>query len=227
MTQIRGGLPQLARRDFLHACAYGVAALVSDPLLLSGSPSHGDTSPQMPATRRAFSLDQNWLFGGKLRDQGALHPRFDDSAFSRVTLPHCVTKLSWQDWKPAHWEDVWIYRRHFALPRRLDRQRLFLQFDSVMTGATPVVNGHVLPQHLGGYLPFEHEITDFVTGDNVLALAVDSRWMNVPPEGSPRGPSSIDYLAPGGILRRARLLSVPQIFLADVYAKPVRVLDAE
>ena len=46
------------------------------------------------------SLDKDWLFGGK-SSVGALEPDFDDSNFERVTLPHTVTRLSWQNWDPA------------------------------------------------------------------------------------------------------------------------------
>jgi beta-galactosidase len=62
------------------------------------------------------------------------------------------------------------------------------------------------PNTLGGYLPFRYEITDWLTGgDNVLAVAVDSRWSNVPPGGAPIRAKRIDYLEPGGIYRSVRL----------------------
>ena len=93
---------------------------------------------------------------------------------------------------------------------------------------TPVINGHPLAQHLGGYLPSHYEITDWLkSGDNVLAVVVDSRWSNVPPEGSPDGPKSIDYLEPGGIFRPVCLRAVPPVFISDVFAKPMKVLDAD
>jgi hypothetical protein len=38
---------------------------------------------------RMLSLDQDWLFGGKL-DPAALQAGFNDTGFSRITLPHCV-----------------------------------------------------------------------------------------------------------------------------------------
>ncbi|MGH9581867.1 MAG: glycoside hydrolase family 2 TIM barrel-domain containing protein, partial [Bryobacteraceae bacterium] len=143
-------------------------------------------------------------------------------------LPHCVTPLSWQNWNPAAWEKVWTCRRNFAVPPAFRGARLFLHFEGVMTSAAPVLNGHALPAHAGGYLPFQREITDLVseTG-NVLAVAVDSRWQSVPPEGSPKGPSSIDYLEPGGIWGSVGLRAVPSVFIKDVFAKPVRVLDLD
>lgn len=212
--------PGCSRREFIRACAWSAAAVASGALVgCVTTPS--ETGP----ASLVFPLDEDWRFGGKFTPD-ARQPGFDDAAFSPVTLPHCVRKLSWQNWDPAEWEDVWIYRRHFSLPRACRNRRVFLHFEGVMVGAQPTLNGHTLPEHLGGYLPFRYEITDWLDeAQNVLALAVDSRWLNVPPEGSPRGPSSIDYLEPGGIHRPAALRVVPQIFLSDVFAKPVAVLE--
>lgn len=178
------------------------------------------------AAQRIVSLDRDWLFGGK-GSKAALQSDFDHSQWSRVTLPHCVTPLSWQNWNPSAWEDVWVYRRHFAVPTDFKGSRYILHFDRVMAGAGPVLNGHSLPQHLGGFLPFEYEVTDLIQeNDNVLAISVDSRWENAPPSGSPKGPRSIDYLLPGGINGSVYLRVVPKIFISDVFAKPVNVLDS-
>ncbi|MBS1855615.1 MAG: glycoside hydrolase family 2 protein [Acidobacteria bacterium] len=214
----------ISRRTFVGTSALGrLAPLALGSLLRTGTAA-ADT-PGGPARYR-LPLDGDWLFGGKLSGD-ALKRGFDDRAFATVELPHCVAKLSWQDWDPAAWHEVWAYRRHFSTPAAFAGRRVFLEFDGVMVGASPVLNDRALPGHLGGYLPFRYEITGMLSGgDNVLAVAVDSRWMNVPPEGSPKGPPSIDYLEPGGILRGVRLFAVPQVFLSDVFAKPVKVLDA-
>lgn len=172
-------------------------------------------------------LDQDWLFGGKFVP-GSNQFNFDDSGYSRVTLPHSVAKLSWENWKPEDWQDIWIYRRHFRVPEQFRGQRLFLDFDRAMTTALPVFNGQALPQHLGGYLPFQYEVTKSVKdGDNVLAVAVNSRWQNVPPDGNPKGAPSVDYLEVGGIPGSVRLRAMPQIFVSDVFAKPVKVLSPD
>ncbi len=202
-------------------------ALASAPILGCRSVSSGEKARHTGPVSRTIPLDRDWLFGGKF-DPAALAPGLDDAAFSRISLPHCVAKLSWQNWEPTVWQDVWIYRRHFTMPEECKGLRTFLHFDGVMVGATPTINGHTLPQHLGGYLPFRYEITDWLTtGDNVLAVAVDSRWSNVPPEGAPVGAKRIDYLEPGGIYRSVRLEAVPRIFISDVFAKPVKVLDVD
>ena len=180
------------------------------PVLKSWGEKRHLVAGKSGAAQRVLSLDRDWLFGGK-SSAAALEEDFDDGTFSRVTLPHCVTPLSWQKWDPSTWEDVWIYRRHFAMLSGLSGLRFFLHFDRVMAGASPVVNSHALPQHLGGFLPFEYEITDLIREkDNILAVSVDSRWKNAPPSGSPGGPRSIDYLLPGGINGSVTLRAFPR-----------------
>jgi beta-galactosidase len=216
-----------SRRDFIRSCALGSAALASGSVLGFFGASRARAALPMGAAHYLFALDQNWLFGGKWNgDANFLMPGYDETNFANVTLPHCVAKLSWEGFAPVEWSGVWVYRRHFGSREEFKNRRVFLDFDGIMTGATPVLNGQALPQHLGGYLPFHYEITDLLAAQNVLGVAIDSRWMNVPPDGYPKGPNAIDFLEPGGIVRSVKLRAVPHIFISDVFAKPVKVLDA-
>lgn len=211
----------VTRRTFLEGCAATALAAAPHARALAAAPSTAVSA----AAQRILSLDADWLFDGRLQP-GATDPAFNDSYFSTVDLPHTVTPLSWQNWDPASWQDAWIYRRHFNIPPQFLGLRLFLHFDRVMAGATPVVNGSNLEPHLGGFLPFDREITSVVRpGGNVLALAVDSRWLNVPPSGSPRGPAAVDYLLPGGITGSVQLRAVPAIFIRELFAQPSNVLS--
>ncbi|MGH7978708.1 MAG: glycoside hydrolase family 2 protein, partial [Limisphaerales bacterium] len=217
-----------SRRDFIKTCSIGTAALASGSVLGFFGGAKARAASYAGAARYSFSLDQNWLFGGRWNgDSNYLQPGYDESGFEKVTLPHCVAKLSWEGWVPDDWAGVWVYRRHFAARDEFKNRRVFLDFDGVMSRAMPVLNGHALPEHLGGYLPFHYEITSLLGGKNVLGVAIDSRWLSVPPDGYERGPDEIDFFEPGGIVRSVRLRAVPQIFIADVFAKPVKVLDAD
>jgi beta-galactosidase len=170
-----------------------------------------------------YELNQGWLFGGEYTP-GSAEPGYDDSGFGRVTLPHTVVPLSWGRWDPAAWEKVWIYRRHLD-GGLLAGGRVFVDFGGVMACATAVLNGTPLGTHQGGYLPWPVELTGHLaSGDNVLAVIVDSRCLPVPPHGGAGGARAVDFLQPGGIYRDAALRVVPDIFLADVFAKPVDVL---
>jgi beta-galactosidase len=219
---------QFSRRGFIKTCSLGTAALASGSVLGFFGGATARAASAAGAARYLFSLDQDWLFGGRWNgDSNFLQPGYDESNFAPVTLPHCVAKLSWQGWTTDDWAGLWVYRRHFAAREEFKNRRIFLDFDGVMTRAVPVFNGQALPDHIGGYLPFHYEITNLVKKKNVLGVAIDSRWLSVPPEGYEKGPNQIDFLEPGGIVRSVRLRAVPQIFIADVYAKPVKVTDAD
>ncbi|MBV9502034.1 MAG: hypothetical protein JO138_21900 [Acidobacteriaceae bacterium] len=210
---------QTSRREWIKNSVAGTAALSFTPTI------HAHHNQTRGAANRSVLLNQDWLFSSE-PDPSALQPEFDDRAFARITVPHSVAPLSWQNWNPQSWEKICTYRRRFPLPRDLTGHRVFIEFEHVMIAATAVINGHKLPEHRGGFLPFGYEITDFCKEDNVLAMTVDSRWLNIPPEGSPKGPKSIDYLLPGGITGSVRLLAFPQAFIRDVFATPLNVLSS-
>jgi len=167
-----------------------------------------------------------WRFGPATA--GSDRPEFDDSGFTEVTLPHTVVPLSWRDWDPSAWERVWMYRKRFDAPPGVGGRRVFLDFAAAMTRATVTLNGAEVTDHLGGYLPFSAEISGLLRPrGNVLAVRLDSGFnLNVPPGRPAPAPSvSVDYWQPGGIYREVRLRVVPRVFLADVFAQPVSVLD--
>ena len=216
-----------SRREFIRTCTLGTAALASGSVLGFFDNSKAKAASPVGAAGYLFSLDQNWLFGGQWNgDADYLNPGCDEKRFTTVTLPHCVSKLSWQGWIPEDWSGVWVYRRHFSSLPEFKNRRVFLDFDGVMTRVMPTFNGHALPDHIGGYLPFHYEVTNLLEEKNVLGVALDSRWLNVPPDGSPKGPNAIDFLEPGGIVRSIRLRAVPQIFISDLFAKLVNVLQS-
>lgn len=208
-----------SRRKFIQDCAVGIAVLGSGPLLAFTDPGN----KKGPA-RRVIPLNQNWLFGGKM-DPSSLGQNFSDKGFSPVTLPHCVTDLSWHDWDVTSWQTAWAYSNHFSFPKELMGMRVFLHFEGVLVGTYPSINGHQLTPHYGGYLPFSYEITEWVhAGENTLLTGVDARWSNVPPDGHPDGANRVDFLEPGGIHREVWLEAVPKVYISDVFAKPVDVL---
>ena len=216
--------PAISRRKFVQV---GSATAVLAPLAscLDWTPPKAWCAQASGAARRVLALDRGWLFEGK-STAAALDPAYDDSAFTHVTLPHTVADLSWRNWSPSAWEDLFVYRRHFAAPAAGRGMRVFVHFDRVMASATPVVNGYSLEPHAGGFLPFAREITGILNEkENVLAVAVDSRWLNVPPAGSPRGAAAVDYLLPGGITGSVELRALPAVFLREIFAKPVDVLE--
>lgn len=221
---------QVARRGFLKAGAAGALAVAGWSLVGSraaraatSSPSATQGAGRAGAAARTLPFNAGWRFGPSSTGSG--QPGFDDADFLPVTVPHCVTPLGWRDWDAATWEKVWTYRRRFDAPEDASRMRTFIDVTGAMTTARATFNGHALPEHLGGYLPFSYELTDHLTaGGNLLAVDIDATWQNVPPDGSEGGAYKVDYFEPGGLYRDVSLRMVPQVFIADLFAKPVDVL---
>ena len=168
-----------------------------------------------------------WLFGPAA--EGSSLPGFDDGGLAPVTLPHTVTPLSWQNWNPAAGSGCGC-TGSTSTPARggPGRPRVFLDVGAALTHSTVTLNGTEVGDYLGGYLPFSSELTGLVEpAGNVLAVRLDSTFnLNVPPQRpAPAMSTSVDFWQPGGIYRDVRLRVVPAVFLADVFAKPVNVLD--
>ncbi len=205
-----------------RAGAADTRTAINDAALQAAQP--GQTTG--PAAR-IEPFGTGWLFGPAAA--GSDQPGFDDGTLATVTLPHTVVPLSWQDWAPSRWERIWVYRKHFDAPAGLGGMWVFLDFAAALTHATVTVNGTQVADHLGGYLPFSAEVTGHLRPKgNVLAVTLDSTFnLDVPPDrAAPYISTSVDFWQPGGIYRDVSLRAVPQIFLADVFAKPVNVLDA-
>jgi len=208
---------QLDRRRFLQRAGTGLAGLT----LLTKLPVHG--YEKIVSLRRVYPLNHNWLYREQAQPN-ATGKAFDDSGFKRVTIPHTNKLLPWHGFDDKEYEFVSIYRRHFKLPVELKDRRVFVDFGGVMTAATVWINGERLGEYRGGYTPFSFELTPHLNwrGDNVLAVEVDStERKDIPPFGG-----EIDYLTFGGMYRDVTLRVVPQVFIENVFARPVDVLGA-
>ncbi|HKR21533.1 MAG TPA: glycoside hydrolase family 2 TIM barrel-domain containing protein [Pyrinomonadaceae bacterium] len=216
MTRDRG--KRINRRRFLQATGAGLAGatLLSQFSKVSVAGAAANSSQ-----RRVFPLNHRWLYSEK-NLPGGTATRFNDSAFTRVTIPHTNKLLPWHGFDDKDYQFVSLYRRHFRMPAGLSGRRVFVDFGGVMTAATVTLNGQKLGEYRGGYTPFSFEVTPQINwrGDNVLAVEVDSTERNdIPPFGG-----DIDYLTFGGIYRDVSLRVVPTAFIANVFAKPVDVL---
>jgi beta-galactosidase len=185
----------MSRRAALRTGVYGSAAVMAGGLGSTAAQAATEATDQAAGqASRTYDFNQGWLFGGEYT-AGAELPGHHDSRFAHVTVPHTVVPLSWADWDYGDWQKRWIYRKHFSGTAVTGAgQRVLLTFDGVMTDATVVLNGTTVATHQGGYLPWTTDITGHrKKGGNVLAVIVDGRWLDVPPDArsrSCRGPTS-------------------------------------
>jgi beta-galactosidase len=203
------------RRKFLKTSSTVVAVAAVSPRLIA--------QQSIQATGRALlPINRGWRFS-KSFSEGATAADFDDSSFERIVVPHTNQRLPWHGFEDKSYEFVSIYRRELKIPAESAGKRVFVDFEGVMTATTVYINGKRLGEYKGGYTPFSFELTDHLNqsgGKNVLALRCDStERSDIPPFGN-----EIDYLTFGGLYREVALRMVPQLYIENVYAKPVNVL---
>jgi beta-galactosidase len=205
----------VSRRGFLALTGAGLVGAVM--IGAAGADSAAGANPVPPS-------DQ-WLFGQFV--PGCTDTTFDGSDLTQVTLPHCVAPLSWSGWQPESWQERWVYRRSFNASAAMRADRTWVRFEGVLTNASLFLNGRLVGEHNGGYLPFEFELTGALGAENVLAVVVDGRWQLDVPPNLPHlsGPATIDFYQPAGIYRSATVYSEPLTRLVDVFARPLDVLS--
>lgn len=118
--------------------------------------------------------------------------------------------------QPGEWL---FYRRSFTPP---PGQRVLLHFGAVDQWARVSVNGVVVGEHTGGYLPFSFDITRFLGDDNVLEVAVRD-WSENRPHA--RGKQRLDrgtiwYTAQSGIWQTVWLEAVPSTYVERLVITP-------
>jgi beta-galactosidase len=203
------------RRDFMKAAT----------TLLATAALHRTDFAQVDVSipgRLMLPMNRGWRYSPSFV-AGGHDLNFDDSKFARVVIPHTNVALPWHGFDDQTYEFVSLYRRRFKLPLEAQGQRVFVDFEGVMTASTVWINGQRLGEYKGGYTPFSFELTPHLNfdGENLLALDVDSlERPDIPPFGN-----QIDYLTFGGIYREVSLRIVPTIYIENIFAQPQNVLS--
>lgn len=131
----------------------------------------------------------------------------------------------------------WVfYQRTVSIPSYMRSQRILLRMAAVTHIAKIYLNGSLVCEHKGGFLPFEAEINDFLKGgENLLTIAVDNRIdHSTLPVGNENGsgmlgsslfPSkssrkrnnpNFDFFNYCGITRPVKIYTTPKHYIKDI-----------
>lgn len=170
---------------------------------------------QLPNTgREVFSMNPAWRFyKGKLDD--AYKMNYNDSSWTVVSLPNGIEYLPTEASGCINYQgEVW-YRKHFTPDEKLQKKKIFLHFEGIMGKSKIFLNGKLLKEHFGGYLPIVIDVTDELKWkeDNVLAVSADNSNDPTFPPGKPQ--EDLDFTYFGGIYRDCWLIAHNNIFITD------------
>lgn len=141
----------------------------------------------------------------------AASPDYDDSAWEKVTIPHCAHI------EPAlcndQWEGIYWYRLPLMVEKEWEGKVVYLEFDGVMQKSEFYVNGQYYFTHEGGYQRFLVPLINKLEFGkvNLIAMRVDNRPTCDFPPGQPL--KSLDFCYYSGIYRSARVVVKERIHI--------------
>ncbi len=184
--------------------------------------------PQLNPARQLVSLDGIWEFKVDFKDEG-FNQNWAASKLDTdldIAVPASYNELFPQREIREHVGWVW-YQRELIVPKGFSGQRYFVRVGAATHEGVLYLNGKELVRHVGGYMPFEAEITDLVApGETaLLTIAVSNILTN---ETIPPGEVQVlktgrkeqyyyhDFFNYAGLARSVSLYSTPRSAIQDI-----------
>jgi beta-glucuronidase len=118
-----------------------------------------------------------------------------------------------QDEKLFYYEGTVWYRRTFNYVKSKPENRVFVYFGAANYESDTYLNKKKLGKHIGGFTPFQYEITQLVKdSSNSLVVKVDNKRKR---EGVPT--LNTDWWNYGGITRDVMIVEEPETFISDYF----------
>ena len=172
--------------------------------------------PQL-ARRGWLNLNGQWEYA--ITDSS----RFPKSFDGQITVPFSPeTELSGVKRQLKSGEYLW-YRRSVELPAEFAGKRILLHFGAVDQEATVWVNSLQVAHHIGGYLPFEADITDAIEGGelNIIVRVSDDTDKSYHSRGKQKTRrGGIWYTPQSGIWQTVWLEAVPECYVEKLLIVP-------
>ena len=133
--------------------------------------------------------------------------------FDRSDIIQVPGDWNTQKEKLFYYEGTIWYKKSFNFIKSKIKNRVFLYFEAVNYQADVYLNGKKLGTHIGGFTPFNFEITNIVKKENnFLVVKVDNKRKR---EGVPT--SNTDWWNYGGITRDVKLIETPENYIQDFF----------
>lgn len=170
---------------------------------------------ELPHTgRTVYSMNPAWrMYKGSLK--GAEQPGFNDKEWNLVSLPDGIEYVPTEASGCVNYQgEVW-YRKHFTPEASWKGKQLVLHFEAIMGKSKVWINGTLVNEHFGGFLPVIANVTEYIKygEDNVIAVWADNSNDPSYPPGKPQ--DQLDFTYCGGIYRDCWMIVHNNVFITD------------
>ena len=193
-------------------------ALITLPCLSTASTP--DTSvagffPLENSGRQIWSFNPEWRFHlGDVKD--AEKADFNDTEWEVVSTPHSVKLMPAEASGCRNYQGIAWYRKSFVLPKNTGNQNVELHFEAIMGKQRIYIDGRLVKEHEGGYLPITVNLTQLGVrpGEkHIIAVMTDNSNDKTFPPGKPQ--YTLDFAYHGGIYRDVWLIAKNKVAITD------------
>ena len=161
--------------------------------------------------RTILNLNENWLFGKGIAEAPCQMP----DGWEQLNLPHTWNAADGQDGGGDYFRGTCCYVKAIEKDQLPAADRYFLEINGANSSAEVFINGQSIAKHDGGYSTWRVDVTDVLTDNTVVAIAVD----NAP--NNHVYPQVADFTFYGGLYRNVNLICVKEShFDLDYYGCP-------
>ena len=165
--------------------------------------------------RVIYNFNQGWRFyRGDV--QGAEALNFDDRQWEVVCAPHTAMLVPNEASGCRNYQGVVWYRKHFIVPADMKGKNVTVYFEAIMGKQNIYVNGKLVKENKGGYLPIIVNLSeaDVKAGDDCLiAVMADNSDDKTYPPGKKQ--TALDFAYHGGMYRDVWLIGKSPIAITD------------
>ena len=145
-----------------------------------------------------------------------------ESSLGAITVPYPPeSRISGIEKAPRD-NEFFVYRRRFTLPEEMQGKRVIIHFGAADQEAVVEINGKRVGSHVGGYLPFEFDITNEIkAGENSIAVWIcdtldhDLAWGK-----QRRDRGGMWYTPTSGLWKQVWLEAVPENYIRSIKITP-------
>ena len=165
--------------------------------------------------RQIWSFNPEWRFHlGDVKD--AEKADFNDTEWEVISTPHSVKLMPAEASGCRNYQGIAWYRKSFVLPKNTGNQNVELHFEAIMGKQRIYIDGRLVKEHEGGYLPITINLTQLGIrpGEkHIIAVMTDNSNDKTFPPGKPQ--YTLDFAYHGGIYRDVWLIAKNKVAITD------------
>lgn len=161
--------------------------------------------------REVINFNTKWAFTKEATEI----PKEMPQKWYWVTLPHCWNEIDGQDGGNDYYRGTCYYAKELEKRDLPEADRYYLELRGANSSADVYVNGRKLAHHDGGYSTWRVDMTESLTEQNLIVVAVDNS------ANETVYPQNADFTFYGGIYRDVNIIAVSEShFDLDYYGGP-------